>query len=100
MIPKYHYCLLPSGNEREFPRIELRLKRLNIGASYAYTLGGRCYRIPSDKIHRLPKDYHDEKGYGPYLPVDDDSGHSIYQLTHAGISRYRKMFQFGSWIKL
>lgn len=96
MIPKYHYCLLPSGNSSEFPQIELRLKRLNIGADYSSgPAGGRCYRVPSDKIKRLPKD----KGE-PYLPVDDDRGHAMYPLSHEAISIWIKDFRLGSWIKL
>jgi len=100
MIPKYYYCLLPSGNTSEFPGIELQLKRLNIGASYARTRVGKCYRIPAERVRRLPKSFHDERGYGPYLPTNDECGHSIYRLSHATISRWRWQFQMGSWIKL
>lgn len=98
MNPKYHYCLLPSGNSSEFSQIELRLKRLNIGAAYSRTrIGGRCYRIPSDKIKRLP---FDKECAEHYLPTEDDSGHGIYYLGNATISRWKAEFQMGDWIKL
>ena len=71
---EYYIKILPSGNQGDFPLIEEQLKgRDVIFESRALKAGGRIYRIPSSEVHKLPKD---EKG--PYLPITEESGHSMY----------------------
>lgn len=78
---KTQYCILPSGNATEFPRLDSELKRRGVKASFApLPNGGRLYRIPGAEQRKLPRD-----AGGRYLG-DDNSGRSIYPLTGAAIA--------------
>lgn len=75
---KYYICAIPDSNE-EFDEIEAMLATLNVkytkrgvykkGAGDCFS---RVYRIPADEATKLPT----ENGE-PWLPVDEDSGHSL-----------------------
>lgn len=94
MIPKHHYCLLPSGNKNEFPRMEMELRRLKVGAYYMRRRhGGRWYRVPSNKVKNLPK----WKGE-PYIPVADGHGHGMYTIRLSIVNQIREKRSI--WIKL
>jgi hypothetical protein len=71
-----HYCILPSGNQHEFPQLDAELLKRGVKASISdMSAGGRIYRF--EDLAGLPSD---EKG--PYLG-DDESGHSLYPLKDA-----------------
>ena len=72
---KYLYCILPSGNAPEFPRLDDEVRRSGVVAHYAKAMMGRVYRVAEDEMIKLPKD---KKGH--YLG-GPDSGHSMYPLT-------------------
>lgn len=77
MIAKrYYYCILPSGNAPEFPRIESNLARAGIPFEVCDSVsGGRAYRIRDEWVRMLPV-----WGGKPYLPVEWDHGHSVYTI--------------------
>ncbi|HLC55688.1 MAG TPA: hypothetical protein VJJ23_00445 [Candidatus Nanoarchaeia archaeon] len=68
--------ILPSGNASEFPAIDSILDRLGVKHEVKQLrTGGRIYRISSDEIKKLPIDHETKE---PYLPVCQNSGHSVY----------------------
>lgn len=69
------YCILPSGNASEFPRLDRELKRRQITSWYAtLPAGGRLYKIAHEDIHKLPHDEHCS-----YVG-DAKNGHSVYPM--------------------
>lgn len=76
-IDKYLYCILPSGNSKNFPELDAELFRRKIEAKIGILRqGGRIYCIPEKEVSKLPID---EKGH--YLG-DDIAGHTIYPLIN------------------
>lgn len=73
---KYFGVILPGGNSKDFPRHERELKKRKIKFGVInLPSDGRIYMFRESELSKLP---HDEKG--PYFG-DDDSGHTIYEIT-------------------
>lgn len=71
----FQYCILPSGNAREFPELDAELQVRQVRSDYwELKNGGRIYRIHPGDLAKLPQDEQ-----GPYLGTDN-SGHSIYSM--------------------
>jgi len=78
----YVYSFLPDLNSGEFPLIKEQLKNLRVN----YELNHNnpyppclAIRIHVREVVKLPTDlYEDPSETLPYLPVTDDSGHSLY----------------------
>jgi len=71
----FQYCILPSGNESEFPELDAELQERQVHSDFwQLKNGGRIYRIHPSGLTKLP---YDEKG--PYLGTNN-SGHSIYSM--------------------
>lgn len=68
---------LGGGNEYEFPLIREQLRRRGVAWTELELKGGCgvAFHFDSSQLARLPAD---EKG--PYLPVRDDDGHTIYRM--------------------
>jgi len=80
MFITHYYCLMPSGNEDEFPELAACAQRFGATLEYvALTAGGRLYRIPASERKLWPRD-----NRGHYLG-DNDSGHSFYTLSDNAI---------------
>lgn len=77
-------CILPGGNQSEFPELEEELKRRGINYEIVtLRTSGAIFLIKEDQLTKLP---HDAKG--PYLG-DDDSGHSIYPMTREDVESFK-----------
>lgn len=69
-------CILSGGNSSEFPELDSELTKRGIEIIFREIRhGGRIYFFKDEDIEKLPKD---EKG--PYFG-DDESGHSIYEVS-------------------
>lgn len=83
--PTVPFCPFYCRTSWETDVIEAQLRKRGIvGASYL-EMGSRwrLWKIPGDQVHKLPAWLGDEERYYSsiyYLPVDDDSGHSIYPM--------------------
>jgi hypothetical protein len=65
---------LPNGNAGEIPNIVNQLIKRKITFDLKVKTGGAfLFIIPPKETIKLPRDHS-----GPYLPVNDKSGHSIY----------------------
>ena len=78
----YYGTLLPSGNQAEFPLIRNQLKNRGINYSELNKNGGVLFFFEKKEFSKLPMDEDVPKNkIKQYLPVDDDSGHSIYKVN-------------------
>jgi len=68
-------CILPSGNKVEFPLIALQLQKRKVPYGECRLPGGGTVFIIFD-----PKNLPDDDK-GKFLPVRDQSGHAIYEVT-------------------
>lgn len=89
-MTNYRYRYLPSGNTREFPRIDEELKRRDVRAEISEVLsGGRMYRFAESELPKLPQDE-----LGPYLG-DDRSGYSLHEGP--AWEQYRQEWNGSDW---
>lgn len=84
---RYKYCLLPSGNFDELELIKKQLKERKVPSQYClltpHAKTGVLYRILN--CENLPLDNGE-----PYLCVDENSGHAIYNMRYSEVLRYTK----------
>lgn len=99
--PEYLYRLLPSGNANEFPAMDANIVERGITAWYSEdkfidpTRGsGRYYRILKSDESKLKWD-EDFKEY--YLPVKEDSGHSLYPSDDEYVKKCKRKWGMGKW---
>ncbi len=79
MQNKLYGTLLTNGNNDEFPLIREQLKNRNIVWSEHSFNGSIIFYFDETQLDKLPTDKSKSK-IKQYLPVDDDSGHSIYRI--------------------
>lgn len=86
-------CILPGGNEGEFPDLDAEMCERGVKAQYSQAANGtRMYRIPVSDLDKLPRD-----AQGPYFG-DDDSGHALNsQLDAAAMEDYRRRLGGAAW---
>ena len=78
----YYGTLLPSGNQDEFPLIRDQLNKRGVNYNELKKNGGVLFFFEKKEFSKLPIEKNTPKGkLEQYLPVDDDSGHSIYKVN-------------------
>lgn len=78
---EYFGTLLPSGNAAEFPLIRDCLKNLGVNYQELTKNGGVLFFFDKNEICKLPSDDTNYK-IKQYLPVTENSGHSIYSVNN------------------
>jgi hypothetical protein len=71
--------IFTNGNINELPIISEKLYSLGI----EHTIGRKIIYFNSIEVSKLPKD---DKGY--YLPFDDNSGYSFYEIFDEDLINY------------
>jgi hypothetical protein len=69
-------CFLPAGNRDEFPLMRELLHRRGVHFDEFEIRGAHFFVMPDTEKRKLPRDRK-----GPYIPVTEDSGHSIFEVT-------------------
>ena len=80
----YYGTLLSCGNKEEFPLIRNELKKRGVNYNELEKNGGILFFFQKEEFSKLPVDktIRSSKKIKQYLPVDDDSGHSIYSVNN------------------
>jgi hypothetical protein len=83
--------ILPGGNQDEFPLIREQLKKRNIEFNEFRMSNGIIFYFEESQLNKLPTDDHKVK-IKQYLPVDDNSGHSISEMNDI-LEFFKKTFK-------
>jgi hypothetical protein len=85
--------ILPGGNQVEFPLIREQLKRRNVQFNEFRMDNGIIFYFDESQLDKLPTDDFKVR-IKQYLPVDDDSGHSISEINDT-LEFFKKTFKNG-----
>lgn len=91
-MKKLYGTLLTSGNKDEFEDIRKQLNKRKVIWNEFHFNGSVIFYFNENQLKKLPIDKQEGSKIDQYLPVEEESGHSIYRIEKM-LNHYKKQYE-------